>query len=71
MRNLTLEGRMGVSRTLPISKIVFLALLTKIPYRAVKELEKIQKSFLWKNSIPKIKHETCCKELTTLEKLSF
>lgn len=69
MRNLTLEGRMIVSRMLPISKIVFLALLTKVPYRAVEELE--NSFFGKKNSIPKIKHETCCKELATLEKLSF
>ena len=46
MRNLTLEGRIVVFKTLAISKIVFLALLTKIPYQVVKELEKIQKSFL-------------------------
>ena len=50
MRNLTLEGRMVVFKTLKIvhkiKKIVFLALLTKIHYQVVKELEKIQKSFL-------------------------
>ena len=57
MRNLTLEGRIVVFKTLTISNIVFLALLTKIPHQVVKELEKIQKSFLWKNSTPKIKHE--------------
>ena len=28
----------------------------------MQELEKIQKSFLWKNSAPKIKHETNCKD---------
>ena len=28
----------------------------------VKELDKIQKSSLWKNSTPKIKHETICKD---------
>ena len=33
MRNLTLEGRIVVFKTLAISKIVFLALLTKIPYQ--------------------------------------
>ena len=32
MRNLTLEGRIVVFKTLGISKIVFLALLTKIPH---------------------------------------
>ena len=39
MRNLTLEGRMVVFKTLAISKIVFLALLTKIPHQVIKELE--------------------------------
>ena len=62
MRNLTLEGRIVVFKTLAISKIVFLALLTKIHHQAVKELEKIQKSFLWKDSSLKIRHETTCKE---------
>ena len=28
----------------------------------VKELDKIQKSSLWKNPTPKIKHETICKD---------
>ena len=50
MRNLTVEGRIAVFKTLVISKIVFLTLLTKIPYQMFKELEKIQTSFLWKNS---------------------
>ena len=36
-----------VIKTLAISKIVFLALLTKIPHQVVKESEKIQKIFLW------------------------
>ena len=62
MRNLTLEERIVVFKTLAVSKIVFLAILTKIPYQVVKELEKIQKTFLWKNSMPKIKHETTCKD---------
>ena len=46
MSNLTLEGRIAVFKTLAISKIFFLALLNKIPHDVVKELEKIQKSFL-------------------------
>ena len=62
MRNLTLEERIVVFKTLAVSKIVFLAILTKIPYQVVKELEKTQKTFLWKNSTPKIKHETTCKD---------
>ena len=54
--------RMIVFKTLVISKIVFLALLIKIPYQVVKELEKIQNSFFWKNFTSKIRHETACKE---------
>ena len=62
MRNLTLEGRIVLFKTLAISKIIFLALLTKIPHQVFKELEKIQKSFLWKDSTQKIRHETTCKD---------
>ena len=62
MRNLTLERRIVVFKTVAISKIVVLALLTKIPHQVIKELEKIQKSFLWKVSTPKIRHETTCKD---------
>ena len=62
MRNITLEGRTVIFKTLAISKIVFLALLTKIPHQGVKEFEKIQKSFLYKDSTRKIRHETTCKD---------
>ena len=51
-----------VFKTLAISKIVFVALLTKIPHQVVEELEKTQKSFLWKDSSPKTRHETTCKD---------
>ena len=43
-------------------KFVFLALLTKISHQVVKELEKMQKSILWKESAPKIRQETTCKD---------
>ena len=36
--------------------IAFLAILTKSPLQVVKELEKIQKPFLWKNSTMNIKY---------------
>ena len=67
MRNLTLEGGIVVFKTLAISKMVFLALLTKIPAQDVKELEKIQiQSFLWEDSTSKIRYETTCKIIKTL-----
>ena len=45
MRNLTLEGRMVVFKTLTVSKKVFRALLTKIPNQVVIDLEKKTKIF--------------------------
>ena len=45
MRNLPLEETMVLFKTFAVLKIAFLALLTKIFYKVVKELEKIQKSF--------------------------
>ena len=62
MRYLTLEEKKVIFKMLGISKIVFLALLIKIPYQVIKELAKIQKSFHWKNYTPKITHETTCKD---------
>ena len=59
MRNLPLEETMVLFKTFAVLKIAFLALLTKIFYKVVKELEKIQKR---KNSSPKIKRKTTCKD---------
>ena len=47
-----------IFKTLAISKIVYLALITNVPKVIVEELQKIQKKFLWQNSRPKIKHKT-------------
>lgn len=58
MRHLTTEGRIVIFKTLAISKIVYLALLTNTPNIIIDELEKIQKKFIWNNLTPKVKHET-------------
>ena len=58
MRNLTLEGKIVIFKILAISKIVFQSMITPVPIHIVNELEKIQKAFLWKNSSPKVNHET-------------
>ena len=47
---------------LSISKIVFQSFIAIVPKHVINELEKIQKAFLWKNSTPKIKHETLCND---------
>ena len=58
MRNLSIEGKIVVFKTLAITKLIYLALLTVIPNHITEEVVKIQKSFIWHDSSPKIKHET-------------
>ena len=60
MRNLTLEGKVTVFKALAISKIVHLTLITNITSSTIKELNKIQKEFIWKNKNPQIKHTALC-----------
>ena len=62
MEDLTLEGKIVIFKTLAISKIVFQSMITPAPRHIVNELERIQKAILWKNSSPKIKHETVCND---------
>ena len=45
MRNLTLEGKIVIFKTLAISKIVFQSLITPVPRHIVNELESMQKAF--------------------------
>lgn len=59
-RNLTLEGKIIIFKTLAISKIVFLAMILPIPKQITDEVLKIQKNFSWNNSKAKIKHDTLC-----------
>ena len=42
MRNLTLEEKIVIFKTKPISKIVFQSFITTVPKYVVNELEKIQ-----------------------------
>ena len=57
MRHLSLEGKIITFKSLVISKIVHLALLTIVP-KNIEELNEIQKKFLWSNKRCKIKHCT-------------
>ena len=61
MRRLTLEGKIIDFKTLAISKIVFLSLISEVPTEIISELERIQKTFLWPFK-PKIKNETLCSD---------
>ena len=62
LRNLTLEGKILIFKTLALSKIIFQAFVTPIPIYVVTKLQKIQKKFLWENSTSKIKHDTLCND---------
>ena len=54
MRNLSIESKIKVFKMLAISKLV----CTVIPNHIADKVAKIQKSFIWHDSFPKIKHET-------------
>ena len=54
------EGKITIFKTLAISKIIHLSLVTNVPTQIIKELNKIQKEFIWNGSNPKIKHSTLC-----------
>ena len=43
MRNLTLEGKITIFKTLAISKIIHLSLVTNVSMEIINELKKIQK----------------------------
>ena len=60
MRNITLEGKIIIFKTLALSKIVYLTLITSFSKQLIEEIQRIQKAFIWNNLTPKIKHETLC-----------
>ena len=47
-----------IFKTIAISRVVFQSFITAVPKHIINEIEKIWKAFLWKNSTPKLKHET-------------
>ena len=61
-RNLTLEGKIIIFKTLTLSKITFLAQVLEIPNQIIDTSQQIRKDFLWNSSSPKVKHETICKD---------
>ena len=57
MRNLTIEGKVLVFKSLAISKIVHLSLITTVPHAIINQLNNIKKT-VWNRKNPKIKHST-------------
>ena len=62
-RLLSLEGRIIIFKRLAISKIVYLTFLTVIPNSLIEEFQKIQETFIWHSSYPKISHKALCNNL--------
>ena len=60
IRNLTVQGKITIFKTLAISKVIHLALVTNIPQVIIDQLNKIQKDFIWNRKHPKIRHSTLC-----------
>ena len=58
MRKRTLKGKIAIFKSLAISEIVHLAIITKVPNTVIEELKQIQKNFLWGNKKAKIKQNT-------------
>ena len=54
MRNLTVEGEITIFKTLLISKIMYLFLVTNVPSEIINELNKIQKEFIWNGTTQKL-----------------
>ena len=55
-RNLSLEGKITVFKSLALSKITHLALVKTIPPSIIDQLNKTQKNFIWNELNPKIKN---------------
>ena len=62
IRYLSLEGKISIFKSLVLSKIVYLALLTIVHKSIIEELNEIRKTFLWSNKKCKIKHGTLCND---------
>ena len=60
MRQLTLEGRITVFKSLAISKVVHVLLITKLHHNNFDLMYKIQRNFIWQGKKAKIKHSTLC-----------
>ena len=58
MRNLTIEGEVLVFKSLAVSKIIHLSLITTLPHAIINQLNNIKGNFIWNGKNPKIKHST-------------
>ena len=60
MRNIAVNWKIIIFKTLALSEIVHLTLTTLFSKQLLEEMQKILKDFIWNNQNPKIKHESLC-----------
>ena len=60
MKNITLKGKMIIFKTLALSKIVCLTLITSFSEQLIEEIQRITKELTSNNLTSTIKHETLC-----------
>ena len=63
IRNLIVQGKITIFKTLAISKVIHLALVTNVPQVIIDQLKKIQKDFIRNRRHPEIRHSTLCNTL--------
>ena len=62
MRRLTIERKNAIFKTLAISKIIYLTLVTNVATEIIiNKPNEIQKKFIWSACDFRIKHTTLCK----------
>ena len=57
-RGLSLEGRILIFKSLALSKLLYASTMKCLPKQMLDQLNTLQKSFIWSNRKPKIKHST-------------
>ena len=55
-RGLTLAGRILIFKSLALSKVLYTCTMTNFTKYFIKQLEELQKNFIWNGRRPKIKH---------------
>ena len=59
-RNLSVQGKVTIFKSLTISKVIHLASVTNVPHVIIDQLNKPLKDFIWNQKHPKIRHATVC-----------
>ena len=60
MRQLTLEARIKVFKSLAVFKVIHLSLITTLHNNTIDLLYRIQKNFIWQGKKAKVKRSTLC-----------